>query len=98
MITERHSGPGMECSFWEFGAIVRHEKTRHEAGLVSATEAQRKFDVPVFATSRSSGLDQPEDPQATLEAALDNARSKGWIERSGRFTKKRNKSRVSFQP
>ncbi|PKW14982.1 hypothetical protein [Saccharopolyspora spinosa] len=47
----------MECSLWEFGAIVRHEKIRHETGLVSATEAQRKFDVPAFVTWCGSGLD-----------------------------------------
>ncbi|WP_223840483.1 hypothetical protein [Saccharopolyspora pogona] len=75
----------MECSFWEFGAIVRQEKARHDAGLVSAAEARRKFDVPVFVTSARSGLDQPDDPRATLEAAQDSARAKGWIDRSGRL-------------
>lgn len=75
----------MECSFWEFGAIVRHEKARHQAGLDSATEAQRRFDVPTFVIARSSGLDQPDDPRAALEAAADSARAKGWIERSGRL-------------
>lgn len=79
------TGVWVECSFWEFGAIVRHEKARHQAGLVSATEAQRKFDVPTFVLSRASGLTQPEDPQATLRAAEDGVRSSGWIERSGRL-------------
>ncbi|MBB5155461.1 ESX secretion-associated protein EspG [Saccharopolyspora phatthalungensis] len=78
-------GFGVECSFWEFGAIVRHEKARHEAGAVSAAEAQRKFDVPTFVTSRSSGLDLPNDPRATLEAAEDSVRAKDWVERSGRL-------------
>lgn len=75
----------MECSFWEFGAIVRHEKWRHENGMVSTAEAQRKFDIPVFVTSGRSGLDQPDDPRATLEAAENGVRAKGWIERSGRL-------------
>lgn len=75
----------MECSFWEFGAIVRHEKARHEAGLVSAAEAQRKFDIPVFVFARNSGLTQPEDPQATLQAATDGARASGWIGRNGQL-------------
>ncbi|MBB5159614.1 ESX secretion-associated protein EspG [Saccharopolyspora phatthalungensis] len=75
----------MECSFWEFGAIVRHEKARHDAGEVSPAEAVRKFDTPPFVASGRSGLDQPDDPRATLEAAEDSVRAKGWIERSGRL-------------
>ncbi|MDA3628375.1 ESX secretion-associated protein EspG [Saccharopolyspora sp. WRP15-2] len=71
----------MECSFWEFGAIVRHEKARHDSGGVSSVEAQRRFDIPAFVTSRDSGLDQPEDPKAVLEAAEDSVRAKGWIDR-----------------
>ncbi|MGI8308494.1 ESX secretion-associated protein EspG [Saccharopolyspora hattusasensis] len=64
---------------------MRQEKARQDAGLVSAAEARRKFDVPVFVTSARSGLDQPNDPRATLEAAQDSARAKGWIDRSGRL-------------
>lgn len=75
----------MECSFWEFGAIVRAEKARHDAGLVSAAEAQRRFEVPAFVTAARAGLEQPEDPRATLEAAQDSARAKGWIDRGGRL-------------
>ncbi|GAA4860526.1 ESX secretion-associated protein EspG [Saccharopolyspora rosea] len=75
----------MECSFWEFGAIVRQERARHEAGLVSAVEARRKFDVPVFVASRASGLPRPDDPRATLAEAEASVRAKGWIERSGRL-------------
>ncbi|PKW19247.1 ESX secretion-associated protein EspG [Saccharopolyspora spinosa] len=75
----------MECSFWEFGAIVRHEKARHEAGSVSVAEARRKFDVPVFVFAQGSGLNQPEDPRATVLAAEDRVRSRGWIEPGGRL-------------
>ncbi|WP_344679840.1 ESX secretion-associated protein EspG [Saccharopolyspora taberi] len=65
--------------------IVRSEKARHDAGLASAAESRRRFDVPVFVFSRGSGLAQPADPGATLAAAEDSARSKGWIESSGRL-------------
>ncbi|WP_246868822.1 ESX secretion-associated protein EspG [Saccharopolyspora sp. ASAGF58] len=41
--------------------------------------------MPTFVIARSSGLDQPDDPRAALEAAADSARAKGWIERSGRL-------------
>ncbi|MER7014734.1 ESX secretion-associated protein EspG [Saccharopolyspora sp. NPDC000359] len=67
----------MECSYWEFGAIVRHEKARHDAG---AATAPGRFDIPAFLTSRDSGLDQPADPNAVLEAAEDSVRAKGWID------------------
>ncbi|KAA5825881.1 ESX secretion-associated protein EspG [Saccharopolyspora hirsuta] len=70
----------MECSFWEFGAIVRHEKARHDAGGTTAAEARRRFDIPAFLTSRDSGLAQPADPRAVLEAAEDSVRAKGWID------------------
>ncbi|MER5388542.1 ESX secretion-associated protein EspG [Saccharopolyspora sp. NPDC002686] len=60
---------------------MRHEKARHDSGGVSSVEAQRRFDIPAFVTSRDSGLDQPEDPKAVLEAAEDSVRAKGWIDR-----------------
>ncbi|WP_010696656.1 ESX secretion-associated protein EspG [Saccharopolyspora spinosa] len=75
----------MECSFWEFGAIVRHEKARHDAEMDASSDARRRFEVPAFVASRDSGLDQPADPRARLEAAEDSARAKGWIERSGKL-------------
>ncbi|RKT81964.1 EspG family protein [Saccharopolyspora antimicrobica] len=66
----------MECSFWEFGAIVRHEKARRENG---GAGARRRFDIPAFVTSRDSGLAQPEDPVEVLEAAEKSVRAKKWI-------------------
>lgn len=69
----------MECSFWEFGAIVRHEKARRENGGAASAQARRRFDIPAFVTSRDSGLDQPEDPEEVLEAAEESVRAKGWI-------------------
>lgn len=75
----------MECTFWEFGAIVRQEKQRHGAGFVSTVEARRKFDIPEFVTAHSSGVEQPADPQATLVEAVESARAKGWIEHDGRL-------------
>lgn len=58
----------------EFGAIVRHEKARRgwrAVGHGSATEVRRSS-VPF---ARASGLTQPDDPRATLEAAEDSARA-----------------------
>lgn len=75
----------MECAFWEFGAVVRHEKIRHDSGLVSAAEARRTFDVPSFVTFRNRGLEQPADPRVTLADAESSARAKGWIQRDGRL-------------
>lgn len=75
----------MHCSFWEFGAIVRHEKRRHEAGLVSAAEARRTFEVPSFLTSRDSGLWSPADPRAVVADAEAAVRGHGWIERDGQL-------------
>ncbi|MDA3648720.1 ESX secretion-associated protein EspG [Saccharopolyspora indica] len=66
----------MECSFWEFGAIVRHEKARRETG---GAGARRRFDIPAFITSRDSGLDQPANPEEVLEAAEASVRARGWI-------------------
>ncbi|MER7077651.1 EspG family protein [Saccharopolyspora kobensis] len=66
----------MECDFWEFGAIVRHEKARRENG---GAGARRRFDIPAFVTSRDSGLDQPGNPVEVLETAEKSVRAKKWI-------------------
>ncbi|MGW1682616.1 ESX secretion-associated protein EspG [Saccharopolyspora sp. NPDC002376] len=76
----------MECSFWEFGAIVWAEQARHDAGLISAADAPYRFEVPSFVTAARAGVDQPDDPRATLEAARDSARAKGWIDSAGRLS------------
>ena len=40
LITYRcvRKGSGVECTYWKFGAIVRQEKQRHDAGFVSTVE------------------------------------------------------------
>lgn len=70
---------GVRCSFWEFGAIVRHERQRHAAGLVRGAHGRAKFVLPSFLTSRDSGLELPEVPSATVAEAEASARRKGWI-------------------
>lgn len=78
--------PGVRCSFWELGAVVRHERQRHDAGKVRGPLGQRKFRVPAFLTSRDSGLPQPEDPAALLADAEAAVRGRGWIEQDGQLS------------
>ncbi|WP_019854619.1 ESX secretion-associated protein EspG [Actinopolyspora mortivallis] len=75
----------VRCSYWEFGAVVRHERQRHEAGLVRGVLGRRKFVVPSFVTSRNSGLEEPADPDAVLAEAERSIRRRGWIEEDGQL-------------
>ncbi|MDR7302849.1 ESX secretion-associated protein EspG [Haloactinomyces albus] len=70
---------GVRCTFWELGAIVRHARKRHAAGLVRGAQGRGRFALPSFLTSRDSGLEQPADPVAVLAEAEASARHKGWI-------------------
>lgn len=78
--------PGTRCSFWELGAVVRHEKQRHDAGKVRGPLGQRKFRVPSFLTSRDSGLPAPDDPAALLADAEASVRRRGWVESDGQLS------------
>lgn len=75
----------VRCSYWELGAIVRHEKQRHDDGKVRGALGRRKFSVPAFVTTRRSGLDDPEDPAAVLSDAQARIRQRGWIEPDGQL-------------